>query len=1196
MSRSKLESAGYEARRYRKRPNETSNSEVKETMKVSIAAKQAVILFMTMALAVAMVACQGATPKEKTPVVLGGMTLSDMSFSNFVAGTDTAAARTVTLTSSHFRGTNLKYTATSSKPSVATATVSGSTVTVTPKGAGNATVTVIATATADDEEGTQSLSFTVTVTGPEAPPANNPPAVRTIPDEALMVGDTESVTLSRYADDPEGDALTYSASSSNDAVATASVAGDELTITAVAVGMATITVTVSDGTNSPVNREFDVEVTATPPVEPPGPPNERPEQTLIDDIDDMRREGTRELDLSDYYDDPDGDALTYTATPSDEMVATVSVSGSMLTITGVGVGMARITVTASDGTDEVRQTFTVTVGSQAPVVDASLPTSFPLGLAGATKVLNLSKYYDDPEGDALTFAADSSDGTVATVTDPDAMSMITITAVGPGSATITVTASDSDNDPVSLDFFVTVSEPDVDNMGPVVRASMVEDKNLHVGGTETLTLSMYFMDPDAGDTLEYGADSSDDAVATVTDPDAASMITITAVSVGGATITITATDSHGESATATFEVTVTPVPNTPPALTPGMTAPTVTLEDSASWMRDVSGYFMDADGDTLTYTATSSTTNATATIPAGSSMLTITAVAAGTATITVTASDGEDSVDLEIAVTVNPPPNNPPTLTPGRTPPPVSLVLEDDPSEMLDVSRYFMDADGDTLTYSATSSTNNATATIPAGSSMLTITAVTAGPATITVTASDGEASVPLEINVTVDPAPVPQPQNMAPQLNAGMKIGPFTGEPDQLAGGKAIDLDMYFTDPDGSDALLAYKVTQDETKEVPDTAGEEVIHIGGGTAPDACSAIVADGSEETALPDGTNFDSMLWICLKSPGTAEVEIVAIDATDESDPITVKITVLEAGSIMPPVADTVVTTETDDGYNPITDVDGDPDATTRLQIGTPMKVIDNRDIEAYFSDPDFDDDDPDMLTFTVKHFAANTFTVGPITQTVLEGATAITDSTKQQVRASFSQTTWDGDSRDKFTLTLTPQNAGAAVQQIALIATDMYGLSAARVFDVRVNHKPKAEGEQETPLMLSDAEKFDDNTPVLSIPATVGATDHTLTIVEADGGYFSDGDGPADLAGTVGTASTGRYCEASRSFTGDAAPATVSFDRTTNTDEIGLVVSTVAGSVTGSMSISVRCRDAADEWSGTGTLQIRVVDLTGGSIQ
>ncbi len=60
-------------------------------------------------------------------------------------------------------------------------------------------------------------------------------------------------------------------------------------------------------------------------------------------------------------------------------------------------------------------------------------------------------------------------------------------------------------------------------------------------------------------------------------------------------------------------------------------------------------------------------------------------------------------------------------------------------SDAMDVSGYFSDADGDDLTYSAGSSDEMvATAAIPDGSNMLTITGVAEGTATVTVTASDG--------------------------------------------------------------------------------------------------------------------------------------------------------------------------------------------------------------------------------------------------------------------------------------------------------------------------------------------------------------------------------------------------------------------------------------------------------------------------
>ena len=69
MRLKQIGSAGNKTRRYHERPNETSNTEVKETMKVAITAKRVVILMMTMALAGAMVACSGAagTPGPAGP-------------------------------------------------------------------------------------------------------------------------------------------------------------------------------------------------------------------------------------------------------------------------------------------------------------------------------------------------------------------------------------------------------------------------------------------------------------------------------------------------------------------------------------------------------------------------------------------------------------------------------------------------------------------------------------------------------------------------------------------------------------------------------------------------------------------------------------------------------------------------------------------------------------------------------------------------------------------------------------------------------------------------------------------------------------------------------------------------------------------------------------------------------------------------
>ena len=653
-----------------------------------------VVFLMAMALAVAMVACQAAV---KSPASVK----KDIADLTFDAG---AVAKTVEKLSSFFNVSNATFTAASDNERVATAKIAGEVLTVTPVGPGTANVTV----TAKGDEGEASQSIKVTVAAPTPPPANNPPTVRTIPDESLMVGDTESVTLSRYADDPEGGALTYSASSSNDAVATTSVAGAELTITAVAVGTATITVTVSDSTNS-VDRDFDVKVTTAPPVEPPGPSNEPPEQTERIPhvgIDDLRREGTYVIDLSDHYFDPDGDGddLEFSAVSSDPAIADVNVDGPMLTITGVSVGTANVTVTADDGTDQRRQTFRVTVGSQAPEVDPSLPTRFTLDLAGDTMPLNLAKYYDDPEGDDLTYTANSDNTDVATVTDPGDGSMITITAVAEGMATITVTAEDSDNDPVPHAFIVMVGAPAVINADPVVTGGF-GPMGLQVGQTKNLNLAMHFSDPDEGDQLTFEASSDKEMYATeMVD---GSTLTITAVAPGTATITVTAMDSRGGSTTATFMVTVTapPPPNRSPELTKPI--PTVDLTAGGAGMVTLSEYFTDPDDDELTYVAVSDATAvATVTGPDDNDMITITAVNAGRAWVTVTATDeeGAEASTSFLVVVISapapappdpPPANMPPTLKPGMMLD--SFRGEAPSSKNINLSEYFTDDQNDAL-------------------------------------------------------------------------------------------------------------------------------------------------------------------------------------------------------------------------------------------------------------------------------------------------------------------------------------------------------------------------------------------------------------------------------------------------------------------------------------------------------------------
>ncbi|MCE2455116.1 MAG: Ig-like domain-containing protein, partial [Gemmatimonadetes bacterium] len=105
--------------------------------------------------------------------------------------------------------------------------------------------------------------------------------------------------------------------------------------------------------------------------------------------------------VSGSFSDPDGDALTYTASSSDSSVATAGVTDSTLTVAAHAKGTATITVTAADTDTTATQTFLVTVPNQAPVAEGTLPARRIE--VGDADTLVVSGSFSDPDGDALTY-------------------------------------------------------------------------------------------------------------------------------------------------------------------------------------------------------------------------------------------------------------------------------------------------------------------------------------------------------------------------------------------------------------------------------------------------------------------------------------------------------------------------------------------------------------------------------------------------------------------------------------------------------------------------------------------------------------------------------------------------------------------------------------------------------------------------
>ena len=154
-------------------------------------------------------------------------------------------------------GDPLAYTAVTSDGRVVTAVVSGSTVSLAPVSAGTATVTV----TARDPAGlsaTQTIAVTVFPSNRPPEPVGTLAALTTAVDGAAV-----TVEVSGAFRDPDGDALTYGASSSAPLVALISVSGSRVTIAPVSAGTATVRVTATDvgGSNTTATQTFRVRVT-----------------------------------------------------------------------------------------------------------------------------------------------------------------------------------------------------------------------------------------------------------------------------------------------------------------------------------------------------------------------------------------------------------------------------------------------------------------------------------------------------------------------------------------------------------------------------------------------------------------------------------------------------------------------------------------------------------------------------------------------------------------------------------------------------------------------------------------------------------------------------------------------------------------------------------------------------------------------
>ena len=361
---------------------------------------------------------------------------------------------------------------------------------------------------------------------PQPPPNRGPVAVGSIPAQTVIAGETVTLDVRSYFNDPDRDALTYTATTSAPGTASPTISGSALTIAGVSPGSAAVTVTARDPGG--LSATQSVSVTVERANRAPVPVGNFPSPTV-------RAGETVEITLTGYFSDPDGDSLTYTASTSNAGIASPTISGSTLTIAGVAQGTATVTITARDpGGLSAQQATTVTVerANRAPVTVDSIPSRTML--VGDTVTVDMSSYFRDPDGDPLTYTATSASDVVGvSVSD----SILTVMGTAVGTDTVRVTAADPGGLPVSQIFAVSV----VTSPTPTTVTIMPDTAGLSAPG-DTVRLRAVVRDQNgrvmAGFTVTWT--SSDTSVATV---DASGLVT--AVGYGTAMVSASAGRARG---------------------------------------------------------------------------------------------------------------------------------------------------------------------------------------------------------------------------------------------------------------------------------------------------------------------------------------------------------------------------------------------------------------------------------------------------------------------------------------------------------------------------------------------------------------------------------------------------------------------------------------------------------------------------
>ncbi|MEN9891591.1 MAG: hypothetical protein RLY78_1886 [Pseudomonadota bacterium] len=458
---------------------------------------------------------------------------------------------------------------------------------------------------------------------------NDAPRLAALADRSDQTGTPTSLDVSALASDPDGPALSWSASGLPPGLSLDAASG-LLSGTPQVPGEYRVTIEVRDPDGARASASFVWRIDL--------PPNDSPEATAslaprqADDGQSLR------IETAGAFRDPEGDALSYAASglPAGLGIDTVTgvISGTLSAgaSSAVADGVYTVIVTASDGRGgRVQQGLTITVANLAPLAGDERITVAEDGAFDG----QLWVHDRDPDGDALRVETRpvqapahgtlslAADGRYRYVPDPDFS----------GGDRFIYRLVDADGAAVTATVEITVT---ASNDAPR-SAALLDDRSATPGAPQSLSLVAAFSDPD-GDGLVYTASGLPPGL----DLDAASgLISGTPTTPGHYPVQVQVSDAAGATARQTFVWTIDGSANNTPG-TVGVLA-AQTASDGGGFVLATAAAFGDADGDALRHAASG--------LPAGLSIDAQTGLISGT--LDGQASQGGQAGVYTVIVTVD---------------------------------------------------------------------------------------------------------------------------------------------------------------------------------------------------------------------------------------------------------------------------------------------------------------------------------------------------------------------------------------------------------------------------------------------------------------------------------------------------------------------------------------------------------------